>query len=290
KSNEWYLSFFLYKMRCLIQEVKPDLIICTHCFPSHLLNLLKENHLCEIPVINAYTDFFVNQAWGKHQIDYHFLPNQETKRRLHDEFGIHNHRMFVTGIPVHPEILKGSHKRAHTGRMKILIAGGNSGLGDLGSLLQQVKYCIHTDFYVLCGNNKKLFRDITSWHSDHITPIAYVSSRRVMNKLYEEMDALITKPGGVTISEAIEKRIPVFVHGALPGQEEINLKFLINQHLVFRFDTKKSLDEILANTLKNPIVMKEWNSALVTYQNDRIDAPQTFIAEFVQLLLEKGTF
>ena len=47
---------------------------------------------------------------------------------------------------------------------------------------------------------------------DHIKPLPYLSSRSEMNKLYEEVDAIVTKPGGVTISEALRKRLPIFVH------------------------------------------------------------------------------
>ena len=59
-----------------------------------------------------------------------------------------------------------------------------------------------------------------------------------MNKLYDQVDAIITKPGGVTVSEALRKRLPIFVHSTLPGQEQINLHVLKSQKLVFELDQK----------------------------------------------------
>ncbi len=54
-----------------------------------------------------------------------------------------------------------------------------------------------------------------------------------MNVLYEQAHAIITKPGGVTLSEALCKRLPIFTHSALPGQEEINKQYLLAKNLIF---------------------------------------------------------
>ena len=108
-------------------------------------------------------------------------------------------------------------------RPKILISGGNSGLGGILKLSNELKKASHYDFLVLCGNNKKLFNEILSWNVEHVKGLPYISSRAEMNKLYNQVDAIITKPGGVTVSEALRKRLPIFVHSVLPGQEQINL-------------------------------------------------------------------
>ena len=60
-----------------------------------------------------------------------------------------------------------------------------------------------------------------------------------MNELYSMADAIITKPGGVTISEALKKGLPIFIHSALPGQEEINLKLLKKLKLVHELNDKE---------------------------------------------------
>ena len=61
---------------------------------------------CHVPIINVYTDFFINSVWGKEGIDVHFLPSQEVKEQLMRNHQIPNHKMIVTGIPVHEEITK----------------------------------------------------------------------------------------------------------------------------------------------------------------------------------------
>ena len=46
-----------------------------------------------------------------------------------------------------------------------------------------------------------------------------------MNVLYDKADAIITKPGGITITECLWKQVPIFVYEALPGPEEMNFLF-----------------------------------------------------------------
>ncbi|YAR63655.1 hypothetical protein ACUIAK_14610 [Bacillus cytotoxicus] len=93
-------------------------------------------------------------------------------------------------------------------------------------LIDQIGMETSIHFYVLCGKNKKLYQKIQRLQREYIIPLPYITSREEMNKLYDLIDAIITKPGGVTISESLFKRKPIFIYHVLPGQEEINLQQL----------------------------------------------------------------
>jgi len=266
-SFKWYQPFFLKKMEQLLAEEKPDLLVCTHGFPSYLLSRLKMKGKCNIPIINVYTDFFVNNVWGRDGIDLHFLPSQQVKEALFEKYHISKQQMIVTGIPVHEEITRNAaiHK-TNNGRPKILIAGGNSGLAGIVKLAEELKRSTELDYFVLCGKNRKLYDEILSWNLEHIKPLPYLSSRSEMNKLYEAVDAIMTKPGGVTISEALQKRLPIFVHTMLPGQEKVNLRYLTGQKLVFKLDQNASLEKQLLLVLKDEKKMNHWEQAIDSYQ------------------------
>lgn len=281
----WYQAYFLKKMQQIITREQPDLIICTHGFPSYLVNELKKNHVIEIPVINVYTDFFVNRVWGRTAIDYHFLPSQEAKIMLHASDHVLNRRLLVTGIPVHAEIVKMNYVARDVIRLKVLIAGGNNGLGQLRTLLRNLRQSAQVEFYVLCGNNRKLYDEIASWQSRHITPLPYIASRNAMNDLYDAVDAIVTKPGGVTISEALRKKLPVFVSSVLPGQEEINLTYLLRKKLVFNTSCE-SLEVQLLRTLRDDDKMKIWQEAIVQYENELISDGQDTRMMVIEHLLE----
>ncbi|MCM3115281.1 glycosyltransferase [Neobacillus sp. MER 74] len=286
---KWYQPLFLKKMEQLIAEEKPDLLVCTHGFPSYLLSKLKMKGKCDIPIINVYTDFFINSVWGKEGIDLHFLPSQEVKERLSTRYQIPDQQMIVTGIPVHEEISKTvKRKQPKDGRPKILLSGGNSGLGGLLKLAEELKSSSNLEFLVLCGKNKKLYDEILSWDLDHIKPLTYLSSRSEMNLLYEEVDAIVSKPGGVTISEAIRKRLPIFVHSALPGQEEINLQYLKRKKLVFELDHQSSLEKQFLSVLKDQNRMNHWEHAVDSYQQGiKLDKPEKIVELFAHILDQK---
>jgi processive 1,2-diacylglycerol beta-glucosyltransferase len=289
QSNRWYQHIFLKKMEHLLAEEKPDLIVCTHGFPSYLLSKLKMKGKCDIPIINVYTDFFINNLWGREGIDYHFLPNQEAKERLISKYHIPKQSLIVTGIPVHEDITENHHLPKQIYRPKILISGGNSGLGGILKLADELKKSSHSDFLVLCGNNQKLYAEILSWGLHHIKPLPYLSSRSEMNKLYDEVDAIVTKPGGVTISEALRKRIPIFVHSALPGQEEINLHYLKDQELVFELQLEKPFEEQLLRILGDQKIMNRWEQSINAYHDGlELEKPERMV-ELIKWILDQKT-
>ncbi|MET3320978.1 UNVERIFIED_ORG: UDP-N-acetylglucosamine:LPS N-acetylglucosamine transferase [Peribacillus simplex] len=285
RSFKWYQHIFLKKMEQLIAEEKPDLIVCTHGFPSYLLSQLKIKGKCNIPIINVYTDFFINNVWGSKGIDFHFLPTQELKEKLIIKNQIPKHSMMVTGIPVHEEITKRARGLKNADRPKILISGGNSGLGGILNLEDELKKSTDCDYFVLCGNNKKLYDAIDTWDLAHINPLPYISSRSEMNKLYEEVDAIVTKPGGVTISEALRKRLPIFVHSMLPGQEEINLQYLKDHKLVFELNHNLSFEKQILSILKDHKKMDQLDISIESYQREiELEKPERMV-EVMKLIL-----
>ncbi|KKI90323.1 hypothetical protein WQ54_20355 [Bacillus sp. SA1-12] len=244
-----YELLFLRSMKKVLNECNPDLIICTHALPSYLLNKLKQQSCQTVPVINVYTDLFVNQLWGLSHIDYHFAPSQEVKQFLSNQ-GVKNNQILVTGIPVHPSYLKNDlqQKANENKRINLLISGGSLGTGNIKKLLKKLNPSGKIHYIVLCGKNKKLFQFVQSIKNHNIIPLPYITCKHEMNALYSDASGIITKPGGVTISETLRKRLPIFIYSVLPGQEEINLRNLKNNELVFLLenDHQELEDQILA--------------------------------------------
>ncbi|ETI65929.1 MGDG synthase family glycosyltransferase [Neobacillus vireti] len=289
-SFKWYQPLFMKKMEQLLAEENPDLIVCTHAFPSNLLSKLKMKGKCDIPVINVYTDFFINSIWGREGIDAHFLPSQYVKEHLLKKYQIPTQRLLVTGIPVHERITKNDvWNKTNNLRPQILIAGGNSGLGGIAKLADELKRSTQIDYLVLCGKNRKLYEEVRSWNLAHIKPLPYLSSRTEMNNIYEAVDAIMTKPGGVTVSEALKKRLPIFVHSMLPGQEEINLHHLKDKELAFELEQKLPLEKQLLAVLQDAGKMKRWEQAVDAYQQGiELNHPESMV-DAIKVILDQET-
>lgn len=117
-----------------------------------------------------------------------------------------------------------------------MLSGGNLGTGLMKTFVETLHPSGEIDYTVLCGENDKLLNWIKQLNHPFIHAVPYISSKKEMNELYDRADAIITKPGGVTVSECLYKKIPIFVYHELPGQEEINLRNLKNWGLVYHLE------------------------------------------------------
>ncbi|PWA09774.1 galactosyldiacylglycerol synthase [Pueribacillus theae] len=268
RSYKYYEFVFLKKMKKIISEENPDLIFCTHGFPSYFLSRLKMQNECQVPVINVYTDFFINDVWGREGIDYHFVPTQAVKKDLMIKNKILENQIFVTGIPIGEQFERKLKLIKMNVKWNVLVSGGSIGLGGIIDLLPRHNNNKGVKYFVLCGKNKSLYQKIAKLHCEHIHPLPYISSRERMNELYSKADAVITKPGGVTVSEALHKGLPVFIHSALPGQEEINLKLLKERKLVYELNDRQLLEDQMIGFFKDKSLTDQFNESLKTYLNE----------------------
>ncbi|CAH0347462.1 glycosyltransferase [Bacillus sp. CECT 9360] len=294
KRYRLYEFLFLPFMRRLLKEKQPDLIICTHALPSYMLNHLKEKEGLTIPVINAYTDYFIHRFWGVQNIDYHFVTSLQMKEYLKQK-GIHDDRIFITGIPIHHKISKLNKPGNWLERaipLNILITGGNLGAGTIEELVNKIKKDSTIHFYVLCGTNERLYSNLKSLDKNNVTPLKYIESKEEINDLYDQMDAIITKPGGVTISECLSKRKPILIYHALPGQEEINLETLEQLGVIFHLkqwkDDEFSLNDWLASFFQDSVRLDDYQSRISTYhQQLTTEAPSKIVLDLLESKKER---
>ncbi|HZG84740.1 MGDG synthase family glycosyltransferase [Paenibacillus sp.] len=261
-----YELLFLEAMRALLREQQPDLVLCTHCLPSYIVGRLRRLGETSVPFVNVYTDFFINNVWDRRTADYHFVPDRHIKEQL-TASGVEDHRIFVTGIPVHPEI-DGSPRIAERQepRVTVLLAGGSLGAGQMRTLIENTRSSAAITYKVLCGKNRRLFDELRQRADPHIVPMPYIESKSEINRLYHEADAILTKPGGVTMSECIRIGLPPLIYHSLPGQEEINFRYLFRLGLVHDWhdwhvgDMESRLLELVSNRSNG------WKSKLETYR------------------------
>jgi processive 1,2-diacylglycerol beta-glucosyltransferase len=279
RSYKHYEILFLHKMKEILAEEQPDLLICTHAFPSYFINKLKGTGVCTVPSLNIYTDFFINDVWGREKMDYHFVPDTCMKSSLVGNYSVPESNIFITGIPVDESFTNTPHLHRTNRAFNIILSGGSTGLGKIMEIINQSRHDHRINFYILCGSNKQLFHEISKLNEPNLHPLPYVSSRREMNELYNLADAIITKPGGVTVSEALRKRVPIFIHSALPGQEEINLIRLKEQGLVFTITEGVDIADQVVRTLNDESTMMEYQLSLQRYMRtqDMNDPEEIFL-------------
>lgn len=287
KRYRLYELLFVPFMRRLIRDKQPDLIICTHALPSYILNYLKEKGELKTPVINVYTDYFIHSCWGIKHNDFHFVPSHHMKEFLKKK-GVNDEQIFITGIPIHNKIKKQKEYIMNTASSawSVLITGGSLGVGAIEDLIHQIGTETKIHFYVLCGKNDKLYYKLQQLQRDNITPLKYITCREKMDKLYDQIDAIVTKPGGVTISESLFKRKPIFIYHVLPGQEEINLQQLKKLGVIFHLnkwkDEKNTIEEQLHSFFQNKNQFQHYQDRITEYHRQLITKePSQIIKELI---------
>lgn len=260
-----YEAIFMYFFKRLLKQTEPAVLFCTHSLPSHLAGRLKKHGKLHAVTVNVYTDYFINRIWGIDGIDFHMVPSAQVKEFLIRN-GVKEETIFVTGIPVHEAFVKGSPKQLESDRITVLVSGGSLGVVEIDQFLPSNASDKKLHYYVLCGKNERLYEQLGRRKLSNVTPISYISCKKEMNQLYDKVDAVLTKPGGVTVSECLWKRKTVFICNALPGQEKINAAQLKDLGVIIPINTQEdSVEEQIINYFSDDIRQQRYRESLEGY-------------------------
>ncbi|MCR8745918.1 MGDG synthase family glycosyltransferase [Romboutsia lituseburensis] len=266
-------SVMAQKFKKLLKDSQPDLIIGTHPFPMIALSTLKKSshtyknstnlgdtfikHNSSVnvpPMISVLTDYTTHSTWIQNEINYYIVGHEYVKELLVFE-GVDSNKVKTFGIPVEKSFL--SHRDKETvlnelglssNKLTVLLMGGSFGAGNIKETLDEL-LDIDRDFQILVitGRNESLREKIekklaSHSHDKNICVLGYTNK---MNDILASIDVLITKPGGLTTTEALLKDVPMIVPYYIPGQEEENLDFLSNCGAALRTTKKYTLPVLL---------------------------------------------
>jgi|CXWL01.1.fsa_nt_gi processive 1,2-diacylglycerol beta-glucosyltransferase len=214
----------------LIQE-QFDWIICTQFLSAEVSGYLKRTGQIKSKVMCVVTDFDVHRIWINEGVDFYTGACDYTRDKLL-ELGVPKERAFVTGIPTDPKFQKqwdvpsirrqlGLDEQAIT----TLVATGSFGFGPIEELVDILK---SYQLIVVCGHNKALFDRLTKRALPHVKVCGLVSN---MDELMAASDIMVTKPGGLSIAEALVKGLVLVFFSAIPGQETNNVKVLMKYNI-----------------------------------------------------------
>ena len=222
------------KLKKLLAEINPDHVICTHFLPAQLLSRKIRKGTFQRPVWVQVTDFDVHALWLHDHMSGYFAAHEEVAWRM-AERGLPPERIHVTGIPIMPvfgqRLDRGQCARElclDPGKMTLLMMSGGGGIGGLGQLAERLLR-LDGDFQLiaLAGRNERLLeelREVAGRHEGRLIPMGFT---RVIERIMTIADLAITKPGGLTTSECLAMGLPMIVVSPIPGQEERNADFLL---------------------------------------------------------------
>jgi processive 1,2-diacylglycerol beta-glucosyltransferase len=234
-SDAAYLSLFNVHLRkfmnaraCnklvkFLENKKPDIVISTHFLASEIVSTAKQKLKVNSKLISIVTDFEVHNFWIAPQTNVYCCATESTKQILIKK-GISESQIKITGIPVDPKFLATQDKNELTHEFKlrndlftILIVTGGIGAGPIEEIVELLES--DAQLLVVCGNNKKLYGSLQQKKFPNVRVFGFVD---YMQKLMKASDCIITKAGGLTVTECLTMGLPMIFFYLIPGQEEKN--------------------------------------------------------------------
>lgn len=229
-------TLYAKKLAAYILEEKFDAVVCTHLFAMEALTYIKKRGLLSVPSYGVLTDYTCIPFFEETDVDEYFIPHADLADKLCAK-GMKKERLIPTGIPVSPRFTLHMEKCAARellglpqDKKIVLVMTGGVGCGNAGeicrALLAQNKklfICVFT------GKNAAMFDDIRSSFAE--SSVRAVSFTDKVNVFMNAGDVLITKPGGLSSTEAATANIPFVALITIPGCEQKNAAFFSSRGL-----------------------------------------------------------
>jgi len=251
------------KIKKLFDRFHPDIVVCTQAFPCGMVADYKKAYNSKLPLIAVLTDYVPHAYWIYDNVNYYIAPSEEVKQRLIKK-GVPSYKIRAFGIPFDPAFNEPVDKNSIKERLNldpalktILIMGGGQGLGPIKTIVKSLeKSNSAIQAIIVAGTNKKLYKSLKKkikGYKNKILLYGYVNN---INELMSISDIVITKPGGITTSEALAKRLPLIIVKPLPGQEINNTVYLMEQQAAIKIDKPELTNEVIEDLLSNPQELK----------------------------------
>lgn len=254
-----------------IEAARPDVIVCTYPTVAGVLAQLRQKGELQVPLVTVITDYTVHSQWIHPGVDLYIVGSAKISEGL-VERGIAPYRIQVSGIPVNPRFEnKQDRKKILTElgldekRMTFLIMGGAYGV------LERAKWMCNLitmsqaslQAIVVCGKDRKLYESLDSVVEEAQNPILRFEYVNNVNELMTAADVIVTKAGGLTVTEALTKRLPMVIYKPIPGQEECNASFVQEIGAGRIAYTDEEFVEILEGLIHAPNELKRMSYASV---------------------------
>ena len=236
----------------LIQE-EPDFIISTHFFPLEIATYLKRIQKLKSKLVSVITDFGIHPFWILGGTDMYIVASDSSKEQLILE-GVRENKIKDFGIPIDSKFLKQYERdilckkfALEPNKFTILISTGSSGIGKIEEIVDSLYK--EVQILVVSAHNKILYESLKKKNYPKVRVFGFIDN---MQELMAVSDIIITKPGGLTISESLAMGLlPIFIT-AIPGQETENAKILAKKSIGLNLKDVASLKDTVLDFRNHP--------------------------------------
>jgi processive 1,2-diacylglycerol beta-glucosyltransferase len=247
-----------------------DLAINTHFLPPELIGWLRRTGRVDFPQATVVTDFDVHGLWVQQPCEQYFVACESARARI-AAAGIDPTTISATGIPISPEFALHDDpmecRRRHglaMDRPVVLQLAGGFGIGSIEQTFRSIcDVKVPTQIAVVTGKNslakEKLEKMVAAKPTHHA--IRILGFTRDMHELMAAADVVVSKPGGLTTSEALSRGCPMMIVEPIPGQEDHNADFLLENGCAIKVNHPSVLTHRLTSLLSDPSRLQQMRQA-----------------------------
>jgi len=277
-----------------LKAFAPHLVIATEIGAAEIAALGKREGCFNSPILAVQTDFQTEPPWVQREIDVYGVGSEEAKAQLIG-WGVSPHRIVFCGIPIDPAfglVFDQAEVRRALGldprRPVILVMGGGMGPAPLDEIIQSLEGCgLPLQVLAVSGRDRAVKARLEGLRARIALDLHILGWSNNIPELMSAADLLITKPGGVTIAEALAVGVPLLLTHPIPGPEERHVRYLERNGVAVQARSLAEIPQLAYQLLSSPEKLAE--RARRAHELARPDAAHA-IAQVGRALLETATY
>ena len=214
-----------------IAQIDPDVIVAVEVAACEMAAIAKGDCLTHARLISVITDHETEPVWVKDEVDAYAVADETVREQL-ISWGAPADKINVTGIAVDACFAKpNTHKSSDESFRKplVLLMGGGMGPTRMDQVVELLcKSKVPMEIVAVAGHDRRIWKKLTRLHAEPPVCLQLLGWADNVSELMHAASLLVTKPGGLTISEAAMCGLPAVLFDAVPGPEQRNAARLVN--------------------------------------------------------------
>jgi processive 1,2-diacylglycerol beta-glucosyltransferase len=238
---------------------RPDLVIANEIGAVEIAALAKREGWFDAPLLAVQTDFHAEPPWVQEEVDYYCVGSAEAREQLVN-WGASAHRILVSGIPIDPGFALRLERQdvlrtlgLVTRKPVVMVMGGGMGPAPLDAIVQSLEHCeLPLQVIAIAGHNRNMRRRLQALRGRVALDLHIFGWTPRVAEFMAAADLLITKPGGLTMAEALAAGVPLLLTEPIPGPEERHVKYLVERGAAVFARELAGIPKLASNLLTSP--------------------------------------